>query len=209
MDEMVEMREYREEIMRFKELGREAGVNAEGDSSSGSTSASSSSSSEGKSPSLALDDGSGTPVTRSHSIMSSSSSSSADGEDVEDKEGTAVSQAEAIAMFQQLLMMRSNGESASSPASESAGSIGGGGGGGGGLSLLDPPTGPSTSGSAGARPVCNLPDHPVHAGCTAVCVFIHGKKLVCANAGDSRAVIARKGGRAEPLSEDHKPEQEG
>lgn len=41
-------------------------------------------------------------------------------------------------------------------------------------------------------------------GCTAVSVLITRNVIVCANAGDSRAVLAR-GGRAIPLSSDHKP----
>ena len=55
--------------------------------------------------------------------------------------------------------------------------------------------------------VCNLPDHPVHAGCTSIVAVIVGRTLVVANAGDSRGVICRKGGLAEPLSFDHKPLQ--
>ena len=42
------------------------------------------------------------------------------------------------------------------------------------------------------------------AGCTAVTVFIRGKELWCANAGDSRCV-AGVSGAARPLSTDHKP----
>lgn len=42
------------------------------------------------------------------------------------------------------------------------------------------------------------------AGATAVCVLIGGGKIYCANAGDSRAVLCRKG-KAVPLSFDHKP----
>jgi len=55
--------------------------------------------------------------------------------------------------------------------------------------------------------VCNLPDHPVHAGCTSVVAVIVQNTLVVANAGDSRAVLCRAGGLAEPLSFDHKPLQ--
>ena len=42
------------------------------------------------------------------------------------------------------------------------------------------------------------------AGCTAITVFIRGKELWCANAGDSRCV-AGVAGVAKPLSTDHKP----
>mmetsp|Transcript_50767 Transcript_50767/g.146442 ORF Transcript_50767/g.146442 Transcript_50767/m.146442 type:complete len:449 (+) Transcript_50767:107-1453(+) len=44
----------------------------------------------------------------------------------------------------------------------------------------------------------------LNAGCTAVCVVITDTYLVCANAGDSRAVLCR-GGRSVALSRDHKP----
>jgi len=79
--------------------------------------------------------------------------------------------------------------------------------------LLNPPTGvvpPSASVPTrvqNGRKMCNLPDHPVHAGCTAVCAVIIGRTLVVANAGDSRAVMCRAGGLTEPLSFDHKPMQ--
>jgi len=42
------------------------------------------------------------------------------------------------------------------------------------------------------------------AGCTAITVFIKGKELWCANAGDSRCV-AGVAGTSKPLSSDHKP----
>jgi len=45
-------------------------------------------------------------------------------------------------------------------------------------------------------------------GTTAVVVVLTPTSLVCANAGDSRAVYARDGGRAVPLSYDHKPDDE-
>lgn len=44
-------------------------------------------------------------------------------------------------------------------------------------------------------------------GCTAVTVLITSTHIVCANAGDSRAVLCRDG-RAMPLSQDHKPNDE-
>merc|ERR1719174_3153612 len=40
-------------------------------------------------------------------------------------------------------------------------------------------------------------------GCTAVCVLLTPSGIYCANAGDSRAVLCRKG-RAVVLSRDHK-----
>ena len=41
-------------------------------------------------------------------------------------------------------------------------------------------------------------------GCTANALLIVGNLLICANAGDSRCVVG-EGGRAVPLSIDHKP----
>lgn len=58
------------------------------------------------------------------------------------------------------------------------------------------------------RQICNLPDHPVHAGCTAVCAVINGTTLTVANAGDSRVVLGRAEGVTEPMSYDHKPMHE-
>lgn len=45
-------------------------------------------------------------------------------------------------------------------------------------------------------------------GCTACVVLITQDKIITANAGDSRAVLCRKG-HALPLSYDHKPENQG
>eukprot|EP00550_Attheya_septentrionalis_P008132 CAMPEP_0198294930 /NCGR_PEP_ID=MMETSP1449-20131203/24768_1 /TAXON_ID=420275 /ORGANISM="Attheya septentrionalis, Strain CCMP2084" /LENGTH=488 /DNA_ID=CAMNT_0043995031 /DNA_START=114 /DNA_END=1580 /DNA_ORIENTATION=+ len=58
------------------------------------------------------------------------------------------------------------------------------------------------------RFVCNLPDHPIHAGCTSVVAVIIGRTLTVANAGDSRAVLCRAGGSTTALSYDHKPHDE-
>lgn len=55
------------------------------------------------------------------------------------------------------------------------------------------------------RPVCNLPDHSINAGCTSVCAVIIDRVLTVANAGDSRAVLGRAGGATKPMSFDHKP----
>ena len=38
-----------------------------------------------------------------------------------------------------------------------------------------------------------------------VCVVVGGKRIVCANAGDSRAIIVKRDGTFVPLSTDHKP----
>lgn len=57
------------------------------------------------------------------------------------------------------------------------------------------------------RPICNLSDHAIHAGCTAVCAVIVGNTLTVANAGDSRVVLCRNG-VAEAMSFDHKPMDE-
>ena len=47
------------------------------------------------------------------------------------------------------------------------------------------------------------------AGCTACVVLITGDSIYCANAGDSRAVLATKSGKVIELSHDHKPENPG
>jgi len=46
---------------------------------------------------------------------------------------------------------------------------------------------------------------PENIGCTANVLMIHNNTLICANAGDSRCVVA-EGGKAIPLSKDHKPQ---
>eukprot|EP00413_Alexandrium_margalefii_P000908 CAMPEP_0204514834 /NCGR_PEP_ID=MMETSP0661-20131031/2292_1 /ASSEMBLY_ACC=CAM_ASM_000606 /TAXON_ID=109239 /ORGANISM="Alexandrium margalefi, Strain AMGDE01CS-322" /LENGTH=367 /DNA_ID=CAMNT_0051520113 /DNA_START=75 /DNA_END=1178 /DNA_ORIENTATION=- len=45
-------------------------------------------------------------------------------------------------------------------------------------------------------------------GCTAVCILMSKTEVVCANAGDSRAVLCRNG-QAVELSHDHKPNDAG
>ena len=54
---------------------------------------------------------------------------------------------------------------------------------------------------------CNLPDHPIHAGATAIVAVLQGHTLTVANAGDSRAVLCRAEGVTKALSFDHKPMQ--
>jgi len=44
-------------------------------------------------------------------------------------------------------------------------------------------------------------------GTTAICAYIEGKQLVVANVGDSRGVLCR-GGKALPVSQDHKPNRD-
>lgn len=61
----------------------------------------------------------------------------------------------------------------------------------------------SVLGSNG-QPICNLKDHRVLAGCTAIVAMLVGNRLIVANAGDSRGVLSRQG-KALALSEDHKP----
>jgi protein phosphatase 1G len=44
-------------------------------------------------------------------------------------------------------------------------------------------------------------------GCTAVCIVLTPREIICGNAGDSRAVLCRSGAAVD-LSSDHKPEKE-
>jgi len=44
-------------------------------------------------------------------------------------------------------------------------------------------------------------------GTTALVALAHGSKFTVANAGDSRAVLVQRNGRAMPLSQDHKPDR--
>lgn len=42
-------------------------------------------------------------------------------------------------------------------------------------------------------------------GTTALVAVVHGKRILVANAGDSRGMIVQKGGKAKAMSYDHKP----
>ena len=51
-------------------------------------------------------------------------------------------------------------------------------------------------------------DLGMDAGATSCVVLITESKIICANSGDSRAVLFKKGSEAIGLSEDHKPENQ-
>lgn len=72
---------------------------------------------------------------------------------------------------------------------------------------LHSPTASTPSIVRNGQMMCNLPDHPIHAGATAIVAVVAGNVLTVANAGDSRAVLCRGGGVTVPLSFDHKPMQ--
>eukprot|EP01038_Epipyxis_sp_PR26KG_P006378 gene6378-8786_t len=55
--------------------------------------------------------------------------------------------------------------------------------------------------------ICNLKDHKIAAGCTAIVAMLVGKTLYIANAGDSRGVLCRQDYSAYQLSYDHKPQE--
>lgn len=55
-----------------------------------------------------------------------------------------------------------------------------------------------------SRPVGEELSTADHVGCTAVCVLVSDSEVVCANAGDSRALLCRAG-QPVLLSNDHKP----
>ena len=49
-------------------------------------------------------------------------------------------------------------------------------------------------------------DYAQDTGSTICVVFISKDNIYCSNSGDSRAILVKKGGVVEPLSEDHKPD---
>eukprot|EP00980_Cylindrotheca_fusiformis_P022249 scaffold9153_cov121-Cylindrotheca_fusiformis.AAC.13 len=120
---------------------------------------------------------------------------SANDDDVKSSETDETQSARVTAMFQKILALGTpSGETALKLGSEQAVS-----------------SGPSASKPTiiqNGRKICNLPDHPIHAGATAIVSVLTGRILTVANAGDSRAVLCRAGGRTEALSFDHKPMQE-
>ena len=133
----------------------------------------------------------------------------------EGENGTAAGKV--TVMFQRLLNMGTAGTGPSSgemvvQLPDGAGGVGGAVVGGNAAGTTPPVaiTGPSVHTPTtvrNGRMICNLPDHAVHAGATAIVAVIVGRTLTVANAGDSRAVLCR-GGTTYPLSYDHKPLQE-
>ena len=112
-------------------------------------------------------------------------------------EGEGAAEDEAIEMFKKLMLMKAQMQGARDDAGGRGRGRGRGRGGG----------GRGAGGGADGLQMCQLEDHRVQAGCTAVACLIRANELVVANAGDSRAVLCRAG-EAVPLSYDHKPSQE-
>jgi len=51
-------------------------------------------------------------------------------------------------------------------------------------------------------------DNNLTDGTTAIVAAIHDGRVIVANAGDSRGILVKKGGKVEPLSQDHKPSRQ-
>jgi len=63
-------------------------------------------------------------------------------------------------------------------------------------------------GTLNAEELDELKNIPVGAGCTSCVCLVTPDKVICANAGDSRAILATKEGKVIELSYDHKPEND-
>ena len=116
-----------------------------------------------------------------------------------------VSMKEAVDIFQKLMTIKKMAVAADGEAGEGEAR------GGGAPPLPSAPAmasrGLASSGAPGAQGApraCTLPPSHVDAGATAVVAAIRDGQLHVANAGDSRAVLSRRG-TAVPLSFDHKP----
>jgi len=76
------------------------------------------------------------------------------------------------------------------------------------VTSIPPAQGPPATLMRNGQMLCNLADHPIHAGATAIVAVLQGRRLTVANAGDSRAVLCRAHGATKALSFDHKPMQQ-
>lgn len=129
-----------------------------------------------------------------------------DGDDEDGPDGNSVNTLDALNMLKRVFQMRGT-PAAAGASSASAVAIRDGAEAGEGAAA-----GSASRAAAGNKLGAGAPDEGngtmVQAGCTAVVVLKVGNQLYCANAGDSRGVLARAG-KAVALSEDHKPAQEG
>lgn len=64
-------------------------------------------------------------------------------------------------------------------------------------------------GTLDKQEIDELKQTPFGAGCTSCVCLVTPTHVYCANAGDSRAILATKEGKVIELSHDHKPENEG